>query len=422
MATKARVARKVKAPKDVNAPKRNLSAYFLFTNARRVTLKAQYPEKKLTELTTLMAAEWKAMDEATKKTYQDRATADKENYLTKLAEYKKTDKFTQYQAKLSGWKEEQKLTASKNAAKKPKDVNAPKKSPTAYFLFTAKVRAEVQAANPDLKITEIAKVLGQKWKGISEEERKQYQDEANKLKEQHKITVENYKKSELYQAYIQKVAAWQQTQDDQKREEKRVLDQEKADRPKVSLPRKPKDPNAPKKPLTAYLLFSGSVRAQCREENPELKMTQIAGVIGNKWKALSEEEQKKWSDLSAKQKEEYKSVIADYQKSEHFAAFKAKMADWEKECVKRKEDANARYLKKKEKEAEAKTKKSPKMSKKKKMGHSKPKSKSKSHSKSKSKYSYDSDSSSYSSSSSSGSYSTSSSGSYSSSYSSSYSD
>ena len=65
------------------------------------------------------------------------------------------------------------------------------------------------------------------------------------------------------------------------------------------------DANAPKKALTAFLLFSNSVRNQCRSENPELKMTQISGVIGKKWKSLSVEDQKKWSELAAKNKAEY---------------------------------------------------------------------------------------------------------------------
>merc|ERR1719499_105600 len=147
------------------------------------------------------------MDAVTKKKYQDQADADKENYIQKMAEYKKTEHYTKYQVKLSAFKEEQKLTASKKAAKKPKDVNAPKKPPTAYFIFTAKIRAETTAANPEMKITQIAKVMGQKWKEISEEEKKEYQDEAAKLKEQHKITVEEYKKSDLYQEYLQTVAA-----------------------------------------------------------------------------------------------------------------------------------------------------------------------------------------------------------------------
>ncbi len=53
------------------------------------------------------------------------------------------------------------------------------------------------------------------------------------------------------------------------------------------------------------MLFSNSVRSQARSENPELKMTQIASVLGKKWKALPEEESAKWANLAAKQKAEY---------------------------------------------------------------------------------------------------------------------
>merc|ERR1712173_341405 len=170
-------------------------------------------------------------------------------------------------------------------------------------------------------------------------------------------------------------------------------------RPKVSLPRKPKDPKAPKKPLTAYLLFSGSVRSQSMADNPEMKITQIAGVIGQKWKALTDEERKKWTDLALKQKEEYKITAAQYQQSEDFAAFKTKLAEWEAECVKRKADANARFVKKMQKMKMSPKNEKTKMSKKKMQR----------------KVSYDSDSSSYSSSSTgSRSYSSSGSSSYSS--------
>merc|ERR1711972_1225952 len=212
-------------------------------------------------------------------------------------------------------------------------------------------------------------------------------------KEEHKIKVAEYEQSEQYQAYKQLVASWEADQEAKKQEEKQAKMGDKSPiRPKVSLPRKPKDPKAPKKPLTAYLLFSGSVRSQSMADNPEMKITQIAGVIGQKWKALTDEERKKWTDLVLKQKEEYKITAAQYQQSEDFAAFKTKLAEWEAECVKRKADANARFVKKMQKKV------SPKMQR---------------------KYSYDSDSSSYSSSSTgSRSYSSSGSSSYSSSYSS----
>ena len=106
-----------------NQPKKNLSGYFIFTQERRPALKAQHPDKKLTALTTIMAKEWKEMDDATKKGFQARSDADKATYQVKLAEYQKTENYTKFQSKLSVWKRESNLTAEKNAAKKPKGMH-----------------------------------------------------------------------------------------------------------------------------------------------------------------------------------------------------------------------------------------------------------------------------------------------------------
>ena len=72
-------------------------------------------------------------------------------------------------------------------------------------------------------------------------------------------------------------------------------------------------------------------------------MTQIAKVLGTKWKALSSDEQQKWSDLAAKQKAEYQGVLAKYKESENYKAFEAKMAEWEAECERRQSKADALF-------------------------------------------------------------------------------
>jgi hypothetical protein len=41
----------------------------------------------------------------------------------------------------------------------------------AYFLFSGDMRAKVKADNPDMKVTEIAKHIGELWKNISEKEK-----------------------------------------------------------------------------------------------------------------------------------------------------------------------------------------------------------------------------------------------------------
>lgn len=50
---------------------------------------------------------------------------------------------------------------------------------------------------------------------------------------------------------------------------------------------KPKDPDAPKKPLSSYLLFSAAQRAEVPEGGTKL----TAGVLAERWKALTPEQQ-----------------------------------------------------------------------------------------------------------------------------------
>ncbi len=48
----------------------------------------------------------------------------------------------------------------------------------------------------------------------------------------------------------------------------------------------------PKRPPSAYILFSGSVREKARKDNPRASITEIAKIIGQMWKSLPENEKK----------------------------------------------------------------------------------------------------------------------------------
>ena len=51
--------------------------------------------------------------------------------------------------------------------------------------------------------------------------------------------------------------------------------------------------------------YSNAVRAQVKEENPTLPVTEIAKVIGAKWKALSTAEKEPYVKLAADDKVRY---------------------------------------------------------------------------------------------------------------------
>ncbi|KAI9258214.1 high mobility group box domain-containing protein, partial [Phascolomyces articulosus] len=60
-----------------------------------------------------------------------------------------------------------------------KDPNAPKRGLSAYMFFSQENRTKVQQDNPDAAFGQIGKILGERWKDMSEEEKKPYQDKAD---------------------------------------------------------------------------------------------------------------------------------------------------------------------------------------------------------------------------------------------------
>ncbi|KAI3862434.1 hypothetical protein MKX03_019168 [Papaver bracteatum] len=76
---------------------------------------------------------------------------------------------------------------------KVKDPNAPKRPPTAFFAFMEDFRKEFKEANPDNKsVSVVAKEGGQKWKSMSDEEKKPYVEKCAELKAEFQKAMENY--------------------------------------------------------------------------------------------------------------------------------------------------------------------------------------------------------------------------------------
>ncbi|OJJ00221.1 hypothetical protein ASPVEDRAFT_555460 [Aspergillus versicolor CBS 583.65] len=77
--------------------------------------------------------------------------------------------------------------------------------------------------------------------------------------------------------------------------------------------RKKKDPNAPKRGLSAYMFFANDTREKVREENPGIAFGQVGKMLGEKWKALSPKERKPYEDKAAADKKRYEDEKAAYQ-------------------------------------------------------------------------------------------------------------
>merc|ERR1712154_281561 len=195
-----------KKPKDLNAPKKNQSSYFIYSNERRGPIQAENSDKSITEISKIISAEWKAMDGDKKKEYEEKAAQQKKEYLLKYEEYKKTDNFTKYQQKLAEWKESEKAQGrggttkgGKKRGKAPKKPKQPEEMPkrpqSSYFIFSNERRPQLKETYPEKKITELSKLIAEEWKSKTAEDKKVYEDRAAVRKSEYQKNIDQYKQT-----------------------------------------------------------------------------------------------------------------------------------------------------------------------------------------------------------------------------------
>ncbi|KAI4131418.1 MAG: hypothetical protein LQ347_002998 [Umbilicaria vellea] len=76
--------------------------------------------------------------------------------------------------------------------------------------------------------------------------------------------------------------------------------------------KKKKDPNAPKRGLSAYMFFANEQRDNVREENPGISFGQVGKVLGERWKALNSKQREPYEAKAATDKKRYEEEKATY--------------------------------------------------------------------------------------------------------------
>ena len=156
---------KKKSKKDPNRPKKPMTAFLLFAGSRRGAIREANPGMKVTEISKELGKEWRAMGDKQKKPFSKEAAKLKKAYEKEKAKYDKE-----------------------------KAKNAPPKRPmTAFFLFSKDKRPALREANADLKITEIAKLLGADWRKASEKAKAPYKKKAKTLSDKYRAALEKWK-------------------------------------------------------------------------------------------------------------------------------------------------------------------------------------------------------------------------------------
>ena len=155
--------------KDPNAPKKPLSAYFLFSQEERLKVKDEYPDYSITEVAKELGRRWATLDPGLKHSYEHRYQDSRKDYETELNAYK--------------------------PQKKKKDPNAPKQPLSAYFLFSQDERLKVKGQNPSFSICEVAKELGRRWADMAPEIKQRYQQLAEEARQKYDQEMATYRQA-----------------------------------------------------------------------------------------------------------------------------------------------------------------------------------------------------------------------------------
>ncbi|PQM42550.1 high mobility group B protein 6-like [Prunus yedoensis var. nudiflora] len=183
--------------KDPLKPKQPMSAFFLFTNERRAALVAE--SKTVPEIAKITGEEWKNMTDKQKRPYEERAKKNKEKYMQEMEVYKQTK---EEEASSLKKEEEELMKLQKHEAlqllkkkEKTENIIKPKKPASSYILFSKEARKSLLEERPGTNSSTITALISVKWKELSEEERKPWNDKAAEAMEAYKKELEEYNKS-----------------------------------------------------------------------------------------------------------------------------------------------------------------------------------------------------------------------------------
>ncbi|KAH8876450.1 High mobility group protein isoform 1 [Schistosoma japonicum] len=154
----------------------------------------------------------------------------------------------------------------------------PKGRMNAYALFLQSMRADHKKKHPNatLDFKSFSKECSEQWKNLSAKEKKKFKDLAEKDKERYRCEMEHYEPPA-----------------DEGRSKKRK-----------------RDPDAPKKGLSAFFLFCNDERPKVKSENPDWKVSEVAKELGRRWEHCKNKA--KYESLAQVEKERYEKAMEKY--------------------------------------------------------------------------------------------------------------
>ncbi len=130
--------------------------------------------------------------------WEQAAADDKARYVAEIADYVPPPGFTPNGMLIESYHKngEAAGVGGVGGRKKKNDPDAPKRARGPYVFFTLDERPRILLESPDMTFTDLGHVMGQRWRALSAEEKKKYEELANvdKKRFQDEITEYNSRK------------------------------------------------------------------------------------------------------------------------------------------------------------------------------------------------------------------------------------
>jgi len=292
---------------------------------------------------------WKNISLEEKRYWDDLSATEKRGYMEQKAAYD------------GPWR-----IATNKVKKKKKDEGAPKRSPSAFFLFANVTRPLIKEENPNMPPIAVIKTCSTMWKQLPELEKRPYLEEEQRLRAQYHINVEQWKRDVKERKKSSKGARKQATgmvslkndglDEEQEQEERLMTDYHlglpdlpiessgivlfsalrataaAASSSSSSVPppgggdvaarssstssnsHTSRDPTAPKRSPPAFFLFVNHCRPALRNEYPDLKQTELIKLLGQKWAAMNDVEKSPFHAEEELLRQQYHTNMLHYRK------------------------------------------------------------------------------------------------------------
>lgn len=163
---------------------------------------------------------------------------------------------------------------------------------SAYACFVQVIREEHKKKHPEETVVfaEFSKKCAEKWKTMNPKEKKRFEDMASRDKERYNREMDDY------------VPA-----DGGRKGKKR---------------KKAKDPNMPKRALSAFFLFCQEERQKVKDQHPEWRVSDIAKELGRMWEGCTDRQ--KYDQMAVRDKQRYEDDMNQYKQGTFTPSKRAK--------------------------------------------------------------------------------------------------